>query len=713
MAVLSKIRKLPPIILIIVIGVALLTFIVSPSALKNFFNADKFSSVAEVSGEKISRNEFVTALDNYKKQTGGRVSDIQASKIVFNNLMRNKVYDNQLEQAGITIGEADILNQIYDTEFVKKDPRFQTAGVFDKNKLKQYLADVKQNKPQEWAGWQNYMANVKNGLQKSTYNNLVSVGLNASLKEGEMKYVTENTKINSNFVFVPFSSVKDDEVTIKTSEVKDYIESHKSEFQVDASRDIKYVRFDVKPTQKDEQNLKVKMLTLLNDREEYSNTAKTNVTVKGLKSTNDYNAFFIDNKSDLPYDAGYQFKSSISAKEAGAKLFAGAKGDVFGPYKDKGYLKLSKIVDVATMPDSVKARHILIPFVGSRASNKDTKKTEEQAKKEADSLLAVVEKSPKDFEKLAKDFSKGPSASKGGDLGWFTYNTMVPEFRDYCFSNKKGDIGVVKTIFGFHIVKIDDQKNQQKVLKLATFGRKIEASEETENNVFENASVFEQELSSGKTFDEVAKEKGLKVMSSVGLKPLSESVSGLGNQRSIISWSFGKDTKVGDYKRFDIEKGYVIATVIDETHKGLMPVKKAVAKVRPILVNQKKVKLIEDKMKGATLEEMANATKTTVRKVSGVTLKTPTISGVGYEPNIVGAMLYAKGDKVYKNIVGDRGVFAIKVINREAPIKLPNYNAERNRIVNQRKNSSYKVYEAIKKASDVKDNLNYFYGIQE
>ncbi|PIE99523.1 MAG: peptidylprolyl isomerase [Polaribacter sp.] len=672
MAVLSKIRKLPPIILIIVIGVALLTFIVSPSALKNFFNADKFSSVAEVSGEKISRNEFVTALDNYKKQTGGRVSDIQASKIVFNNLMRNKVYNNQLEQAGITIGEADILNQIYDTEFVKKDPRFQTAGVFDKNKLKQYLADVKQNKPQVWAGWQNYMSNVKNSLQKSTYNNLVSVGLNASLKEGEMKYVTENTKINSNFVFVPFSSVKDDEVTIKTGEVKDYIESHKSEFQVDASRDVKYVRFDVKPTQTDENNLKAKMVTLLNDREEYSNTAKKNVTVKGLKSTNDYNAFFIDNKSDLPYDASYQFKSSISTNVSD-KLFAGAKGDVFGPYKDKGYLKLSKIVDIATMPDSVKARHILIPFVGSRASNKDTKKTEEQAKKQADSLLAVVKKSPKNFEKLAKDFSKGPSASKGGDLGWFTYSTMVPEFRDYCFSNKKGDVGVVKTIFGFHIVKIDDQKNQQKVLKLATFGQKIEASEETENNVFENASIFEQELSSGKTFDEVAKEKGLKVMSSVGLKPLSENVSGLGNQRSIISWSFGKDTKVGDYKRFDIEKGYVIATVIGETHKGLIPVKKAVAKVRPILVNQKKAKLIEDKMKGATLEEMANATKTTVRKVSGVTLKTPTISGVGYEPNIVGAMLYAKANEVYKNIVGDRGVFAIKVINREAPVSLPNY----------------------------------------
>ncbi len=708
-SVLSKIRKLPIILIIIIIGLPLLTFVMDPTALKNFFGGGNQDNVGEVAGEKITRTEFVRALDGYKKQVGSQVSDIQASKNVYNSLVREKVYKNQLEQAGITIGEADIFNDLCDKSFIKNDQRFQTAGVFDKTKFKQYLADVKENRKEEWASWQNYMKGLKSNLEKDTYNNLVSAGLGASLKEGEVEYNFYNTKIIADFVYVPFSSIDDSKVAISKDEVKDYIEKHQSEFEVEASRDIKIVRFDVKPTTKDEVDLKTKVASLINNREEYSSVAKSNIEVKGLKSTNDYDTFFIDNKSDLSYNKNFQYKNDITSSIS-EELFKGEKGNVYGPYKEGGYMKLSKIVDIKMLPDSVKAHHILIPFVGAR--NAQTTKTEDQAKKTADSLLTVAKLGKVKFETLAKDYSKGPSADKGGDLGWFTYRTMVPEFRDYCFLNKKGDIGVVKTMFGYHVVKIDDQKNIQKALKLATYGQKIEASEETENQVFEKASLFEQKLADGKAFDDIAKEKSLLVSTAVGLKSLDEKVPNLGNQRSIINWAFEKDVNKGDYKRFDIENGYVIAIVTEKTPKGLMPVDKAMAKVRPILMKEKKAERIAETMIGATLEEMANNTKRTVRKAD-VTMKTPTISGVGYEPNIVGAMVYMPENKITNGIVGNNGVFAVKVITKEAPRALQNYNTERKRIANQRKNKTYKIYDAIKKSSEVKDGLTNFYGIAE
>ena len=56
-----------------------------------------------------------------------------------------------------------------------------------------------------------------------------------------------------------------------------------------------------------------------------------------------------------------------------------------------------------------------------------------------------------------------------------------------------GDLGVVKTAFGFHIIEIEGQKNKQDALKLATFSRKIEASEDTENTIFEKAETFASE----------------------------------------------------------------------------------------------------------------------------------------------------------------------------------------------------------------------------
>lgn len=63
------------------------------------------------------------------------------------------------------------------------------------------------------------------------------------------------------------------------------------------------------------------------------------------------------------------------------------------------------------------------------------------------------------FEDLAKRFSKCPSGKKGGNLGWFGKGDMVPEFEKACFEGKAGEIvGPVKTEFGYHIIKINDQK---------------------------------------------------------------------------------------------------------------------------------------------------------------------------------------------------------------------------------------------------------------
>ncbi|OPY33288.1 MAG: peptidylprolyl isomerase [Methanomassiliicoccales archaeon PtaU1.Bin124] len=65
----------------------------------------------------------------------------------------------------------------------------------------------------------------------------------------------------------------------------------------------------------------------------------------------------------------------------------------------------------------------------------------------------------KSFEDLARKNSKCPSKAKGGDLGWFKAGMMVREFEKAAFNGKKGEIvGPVKTQFGYHLIKIIDQK---------------------------------------------------------------------------------------------------------------------------------------------------------------------------------------------------------------------------------------------------------------
>lgn len=705
MAVLSKIRE-KSLFLIVIIGLALFAFVFDPSTIFDFLNSSKVNEVGQVNGESISRDEFAQALENYKAQTGNRVSEMQAAKTVWDNLLRQKVYETQLNEAGITIGEADIMNALYEAPSVQGDPRFVTEGIFDKEKLKEHLATIKGDKTPEWGAWQNYMLSLKNNLQKTTYDNLVGAGLGASLKEGEAQYLSENTKLTADFVYVPFSSVKDSTVQVSKGEVKTYINNHANDYQVEASRDIKFVKFDIKATDEDEVAIKAIVAEKLNDG------VDNGTTIQGLKSVTDYKTFFYENESDTPINENIQFKVSVPQVIA-EDIFKGTKGDVFGPYKDNGHFKISKITEVVSLPDSVKASHILIAFKGSNSATAETLKTEEEAKKTADSILTIVKANKAKFADLAKEFSVDKSnAEKGGSLDWFTYNRMVPSFRDFCFENKKGEMGVVKSQFGFHIINIEDQKNYQNAVKLATFSRKIEASEATENKVYEAAESFALELSKNANFDEIVKAKELTALPAVGLKSLDENVPGIGKERQIIAWAFEKDLEAKAFKRFDIEGGYIVAALTSKTAKGLITVDKAVAKVRPIIVKEKKAALLKDKFTGASLDEVAKATAQSVKKATDVNLKSPTISGVGFEPNIVGAMLNAKENELYKQVIGDKGVFAFVVSKKELPTTLPNYDSYRKRIASDRKSKSYKMYEAIKKASDIEDNMSSFYGIQ-
>ncbi|MFP4329625.1 MAG: peptidylprolyl isomerase [Alkalispirochaetaceae bacterium] len=71
----------------------------------------------------------------------------------------------------------------------------------------------------------------------------------------------------------------------------------------------------------------------------------------------------------------------------------------------------------------------------------------------ADALLKKLKSGAK-FDALAREYSTCPSKSKGGDLGWFGPGKMVKPFEEAVVKMRQGKVsGVVKTQFGFHIIK--------------------------------------------------------------------------------------------------------------------------------------------------------------------------------------------------------------------------------------------------------------------
>ena len=720
MAILSKIRD-RSMFLIFIVGMALFAFVLDPSSIQNFFSSTKVNSVGQINGEDIDRDEFAQQVEAYRSQSGGRATQMQAVNAVWNSIVGEKIYQSQLDKAGIVVGEKDIWEAMVALPEIQNSPLFKNEiNLFDEEKLKEYIANLKDEadagNTQAWTNWLATEKSIKQNLERQAYSSLVSVGLGASLEEGKRDYTFDNTKMDAKFVFVPYSSIADSLSYVSKDEIQDYLKENSKRFNPEATRTLKYVKFDIVPSEADDAEVKKLVESFINDREEFNKAAKLTETVAGLKNATDYEAFLSENKSDLSLDNSYKFKNQLPATIS-ETIFEASIGAIVGAYKDNGYYKISKIVETLQLPDSVKSSHIIVPYAGTTRST--STKTKEEAKKTIDSIYRIVKSSKAKFTEIADEVNSDGTKGKGGDIGWVRKDQAFSpgfdkDFADFIYKNKAGSIDVVETAFGFHIIRIDEQTKLQDAVKLATFSRLIDASEETENAIFEQAETLASNLSDGNKIDDLATESAYKVQSAVNLKALSESIPGLNNQRQIVTWAFQDDRELNDSKRFDVEvagkRGYVVAVVNGMTEEdGLVVSSDILLNIRPELMNKKKAALIKEKMNGATLEEVAESTSTTVRTASSVTLASPLLSGVGNEPAIVGAMSTLKIGEVSDKIEGEKGVFVVLVSKREPVAELDNYENFRNNKVTKLKGRSYQLYQTLQDAAEVKDNRSKFY----
>ncbi len=102
--------------------------------------------------------------------------------------------------------------------------------------------------------------------------------------------------------------------------------------------------------------------------------------------------------------------------------------------------------------EQVKARHILLKV--------DEGEQDAEVKAKAMEIYEKAKAEGADFAALAKEFSEGPTKTKGGDLGWFGKNRMVKEFEEKAFSMQAGEISEpLKTMFGYHVIKVEERKD--------------------------------------------------------------------------------------------------------------------------------------------------------------------------------------------------------------------------------------------------------------
>lgn len=698
MAVLSKIRNRSG-LLLLAIGFALLAFVVQDLFTKGFKSLSK--DVGSINGKDISFEEFRVKVGNAEKNAQGQnMTSMQASNQVWNQEIQIALLNSEFDKLGIRVGEKHIVEGFKADQNIGANQMFlNAAGKFDLKKFKEYFKQI----PNGMEMLKEQEKNAELRSKYDIYNSLIKGGMYVTQIEGKFKYEAELNKGTFDYVMVPFTSIKDGDVKVTDDEIMAYMKTKEKKFKSEGSRELEYVLIPEKPSAQDEAEIKKNVDALLLPSIRYNKETGKNDTLQGFKSVTD-NPKFVTENSDIPFDSSYISKSDLPVEHAEA-LYNLPLGEIYGPYMKGNYYCISKGMGKKAGA-KVKASHILISWEGTKVPNKKEKRTKEQAKAKAESLLAQANANPGMFPMLAMSNSDDSSAQQGGDLGFFGAGQMVKPFNDFAFNNPKGKIGLVETEFGYHVINVTDK---QDAVKLATIAQKIAPSEATNDKIYIKATKFEMDAAK-KDFAKLVKQAKLNSSPVVRIKAIDESFGTLTNQRQIVKWAFEDDTKIGSVKRFEITNvGNVIAKLKSIAQKGLMTVEEARAQVEPILKNKKKAAKIEAKMKGASLAAIAKNNKVTIMNAVDLTIENANIPGAGSEPKVVGMAFSTKKGKISKPITGNSGVFVIapKVITKAPAIK--KYDEFVAKLKQQAVGNAGRFLQALKEDADIKDNRADFY----
>lgn len=358
-----------------------------------------------------------------------------------------------------------------------------------------------------------------------------------------------------------------------------------------------------------------------------------------------------------------------------------------------------------TTPEQVRASHILLQTEG---------KDEAEVRKQAEALLKQI-KEGADFAALAKQHSEDEaSAAQGGDLDYFGRGRMVPEFEKVAFELEPGQVSdVVKSSFGFHIIKVTDKKPAT-TRPLADVRQQITdqlAYERAERQAETLAESLAGELKTPDDLDRVGKARGLTV-EETGFFAKDEPIGGLGPAPAVTGRAFELEQgQVAGPER--VPRGHVFFATTGSEPSRLPKLDEVKDRVREDAVQERARELAE-----ARAKELAGAFKenfTAAAKKAGLEIKTTELitrgtawPEIGVSTPVDAAVFKLPAGGVTDPIDTEDGTVIVKVVEHpeltEAEIK-SGIDALRDELLAEKKTRFFSAYmQKAKERMDIEIN---------
>lgn len=704
MAILGKIRQ-RSIFLILVIGMALFAFVISGVFDGSSSNAGPTDPIAVINDDEVDLNYFRQLVEQTERAYN--YTTLQSVNLVWNQAIRNSIFEQQYEKLGIDAGKDQLEQIISSDDNLINNPNFQNeAGFFDFGIFTNYISQMKTENPTAYENWKYQEQSIIGVAKQRIYLDLIKSSSGMTEAEAKANYHLENDNVNIQYVQIPFDRIPDSLVQVSDAEIKKYIQENKADYAREETRNIQYVAFDEDPTEDDLAAIRLRLDGLKNQRIAYNDVSKLTDTLEGFKETKNV-ADFVDQYSEVSFDSVYRPRGEYNNDYADL-LFGLETGEVFGPYRDGNSFKISRMLD-RKKNASLRASHILIAYEGATRAASTITRSKEDAKKEANRVYRMARRSSANFEDLVREYSDGPSKNRGGDLGFFQEGQMATEFFNFVDKNRVGRVGLVETEFGFHIIKVTDKDD---LALIADVVAEAVPSDQTSNEVFRDATQFEMESNDEKDFIGTAERNNYQVRPVKQIAALEENLPGLPQQRNIVRWAFEKDTKVGAIRRFSLNRGgYAVVQLTAKVKEGLATLDEVGEEVRKLLIEDKKAALIKQKYADKnTLEALAAEEELTIETASAINQKNPTLVGAGNEPSVVGTAFALNPGEESGLIQGKKGVYKILLKQKNIVADLEDYSAYAE---DARQNASFtmmeSVFAALESVSKIEDNRMLYY----
>lgn len=706
MALIGTLRNKMGTWVVIFVFVAIVSFILNDLLGNNSILFDN-NDVGEIAGHEISLQEYQSAVEereqnyilNFNRQPGDREMATLRDQ-AWEILVLRHAIQREFDKIGVEVTVEEQEDMVYGKnvdENIRQAFTNPNTGEFDRARLVGYLNDLRKapadpQLQQMWSDqrnrWEVFQRDLVPGRQRIKYENLLLKTNYVTKAEAEREYHAQTDVAEVKYLYIPYYTVSDSAATVSDADLRDYYGKNKSRFKTEESRDVKYVSFPIVASPGDTLEIRNEM----------------NRITQELKESDEDSAFAVSGTDGREGFGTYNLSSLPSfIKEEDLR-----KGNVIGPVIDRNAFKVVKITAITKDTTfNARASHILIKW------DNETEASKKAAKEKARGILKEI-RAGADFAEKARQHGTDGTATKGGDLGWFSTGRMVKEFEDAAFKATKPGLlnDVVETQFGYHIIKVTNTKDNT-AYKIATIERVIAPSDETTNAAYRRAETFLADMSGLDAFEERAKKESLAIQEATGLKASDRRVGNLGDARQIVQWAF-RDAKEGDVSEvIDLQDEYVVAILTGKTEKGYKSLESVKKEITPEARKEVQAKLIIEKLKGATgtLEEIARAygTDANVYSSSDTKLVNNSLPTAGFDPKVVGVAFSLEGGKRSEPVQGENGVFIIEVQNITPAPAIENYQAYKETLLQNAINRSYMIAEAIKEHAKIEDKRYKFY----